>query len=90
MPNGFLLSRVLLQFGADAQEVITQVSAATFTPARSLWVGSDELRSIERFSSVAPYVYGERKSFQLREFVALFNDEDEVDIEGMDYAAGYL
>lgn len=90
MPNGFLLSRVLLQFGTGAQDVITQLSAATFTPDGSLWVGSDELRSIERFSSVAPYVYGERKSFQLRDFVTLLNDEDEVDIEGMDYAAGYL
>ena len=87
-PDGFLLSRLRLEL-SGAEDLTAQLSAVTFSPEGHLWVGSDELGSVERLSIVAPYSYGERKSFPLGELLGLFG-EDEIDIEGMDYADGYL
>lgn len=86
--DGFLLSRLRLQL-SGAEDLTAQLSAVTFTPDGSLWVGSDELRSVERLSRAALYEYGERKSFPLDDLLGL-SGHDEVDIEGMDYADGYL
>ena len=86
--DGFLLSRLRLQL-SGAEDLTAQLSAVTFSPEGHLWVGSDELRSVERLSIVAPYSYGERKSFPLDDLLGL-SGEDEIDIEGMDYAGGYL
>lgn len=88
MSNGFLLSRVRLEL-RGAENLTAQLSAVTFSPDGHLWVGSDELRSVERLSPTAPYTYGERRSFLLDGLLGL-SGEDEVDIEGMDYAGGYL
>ncbi len=88
MSNGFLLGRLRLELGGTA-ELISQLSAVSFTPEGHLWVGSDELRSVERLRETSPYRYGERKSFPLTELMGL-SGEDEIDIEGMDYAGGYL
>jgi len=47
MPESFLLSRVLIRFNGKADEPLGQdLSAAAFTPDGSLWVGSDETRTI--------------------------------------------
>ena len=86
--DGFLLSRLRLQL-SGAEDLTAQLSAVAFTPEGHLWVGSDELRSVERLSIVAPYSYGERKSFPLDDLLGL-SGRDEIDIEGMDYAGGYL
>lgn len=90
MPAGFLLSRVLLRFEQTSEDLLGDLSAAALTPDGSLWVGSDEFTTLERLSPVAPYVYGDHRTYALDEFVSLANPEDEIDIEGLDYAEGYL
>jgi hypothetical protein len=91
MREHFLLSRVLMQFDTTSEDVHGELSSATVTPDGSLWVGSDELLSIERLSPLEePYVFGNQHSFHIGDFVNLFNLEGEIDIEGMDYSNGYL
>ncbi len=90
MSDPFLLSRVLLRFGDDDDDLLNELSAAAFTPDGSLWVGSDEFRTLERLSPIAPYIYGDHQVVHLKDYIDLFNLEDEVDIEGMDYSEPYL
>ncbi len=90
MPEGFLLSRILLRFNKEDEDLIDELSAAAFTPDGSLWVGSDELLGVERLSAIGSHIYGDGKHFHLGDFIDLFNSEDEIDIEGMDYANDYL
>lgn len=90
MPECFLLSRVLLRFDDDSADLLEDLSAAALTPDGSLWVGSDEFITIERLSPVEPYIFAEHRSFSIGDFVELPNQEDEIDIEGMDYANHYL
>lgn len=93
MPTeGFLLSRVLLRFDhdSDAEDLVGELSASALAPDGSLWVGADELLSVERLTPVGHDIFGEHTTFALEDYVEMFNDEDEVDIEGMAYDAGYL
>ena len=90
MPQPFLLSRVLLRFNSNSDDLLGELSSAALTPDGSLWVGSDEFLTIERLSPVEPYIFGEHQSFAVGDFVELFNQEDEIDIEGMDYSHDYL
>ena len=90
MPESFLLSRVLLRFDNPSDDLISDLSAAALTPDGSLWVGSDELIAVERLSPVEPYIYANHQKFMIGDFVELFNTEDEIDIEGMDYSNNYL
>ncbi|HEY9838726.1 MAG TPA: DUF3616 domain-containing protein [Vampirovibrionales bacterium] len=90
MPEAFLLSRILLKFDPESPKRLGDLSAVAFTPDGSLWVGSDELLTLERLSRIEPYVYGNHQAFEIGEFIELFNHEDEIDIEGMDYSEGYL
>jgi hypothetical protein len=90
MPDGFLLSRVLLRFGEMSDDLLENLSAVTLTPDGSLWVGSDELTTLERLSPLAPHVFGNHHSYALGDFVPLANRQDEIDIEGIDYAPPYL
>lgn len=90
MRTPFLLTRILLRFDTSDADVHGELSAITLTPDGSLWVGSDELQTVERLSLLEPNVYGARRSFYLGDFVRLPGDDGEVDIEGMDYADGYL
>ena len=89
-PSSFLLTRVLLDFEAEREEIISDISAAAFSDDGSLWVGSDEMIGVERLSSVGCHSYGEHQRFLLQDYVNLFNTDDEMDIEGMDFADGYL
>lgn len=86
----FLLCRILLSFEAKASEVIGDISAATFSPDGSLWLGSDEMLGVERLSPMGDRRYGKHKRFLLENYIELFNTDDEVDIEGIDYYDGYL
>jgi len=89
--NAFLLSRALLQFNKDTiADLHGNLSAAVVMPDGTLWLASDELQTIERLTQVAPAVFGEHRSFPVADFVTLFEAEGEIDIEGMDYADGYL
>ena len=90
MPNSFLLSRVLLQFDSKSNDLIGEISAVTLTPDGSLWVASDEMQVIERLSPIAPCTYGQHERFKSSDFIELFDQASEIDIEGMDYSDGYL
>lgn len=90
MAEGFLLSRVLLHFDSKFDGLCADLSAATATPEGNLWIASDETTTIERLSSTKQYTFGDHQQFAIADFIDLFNQEDEVDIEGMDYAGGYL
>ncbi|MEO1520445.1 MAG: DUF3616 domain-containing protein [Cyanobacteria bacterium J06633_2] len=90
MTDSFLLTRVLLTFEDTSDDLLGDLSAIARTPDGHLWVGSDELTSIERLSLVGSHVYGNHHAFDAGEFLELFNDESEIDIEGMDYSQGYL
>ncbi len=90
MPVPFLLSRVLLRFAEESEELLGELSAVVRTTDGSLWVGSDELNTIERLSPIEPCVFGKHQSFEVGNFVPLLNQDDEIDIEGIDYSDSYL
>ncbi|MEB3213955.1 MAG: DUF3616 domain-containing protein [Leptolyngbyaceae bacterium] len=90
MNDSFLLTRVLLTFESDSDDVIGDLSAIARTPDGHLWVGSDELTSIERLTRVGSYAYGDHHVFNTGDFLDLFNADSEIDIEGLDYSQGYL
>ena len=86
----FLLTRVLLDFETKKEKIIRDISAGTFSPDGSLWVGSDEMIGVERLSPLGCHSYGEHQRFLLEDYINLFNTDDEIDIEGMDFNDGYL
>ena len=86
----FLLSRILLHFETRSSDVIGDISAATFSPDGNLWIGSDEMLGIECLSPISNRAYGNHQRFLLKDYIELFNTDDEIDIEGMDYSDGYL
>lgn len=86
----FLFSRILLEFDDESKEIIEDISAAAFSDDGHLWIGSDEMLGVERLSPINYNLYGEHKRYLLKDYIELFNNEDEIDIEGMDYAEGYL
>lgn len=90
MPQPFLLSRLLLQFDSEDDELIQELSAMTLSTDGSLWVASDEFLTLERLSPIEPHVYGNHQQFEIANYIDLFNSEDEIDIEGMDYVEPYL
>ncbi|ACB52890.1 conserved hypothetical protein [Crocosphaera subtropica ATCC 51142] len=88
--NAFLLTRVLLQFQSEEDDLIEELSAVTRTPDGNLWVGSDEYLSLERLTPMGNNIYGGHKVFHLKDFIDLFDHDSEVDIEGLDYSDGYI
>lgn len=82
--------RVLLRFEAEAQKVRADVSAIAHTPDDHIWIGSDELTSIERLSPIGDTEYGDHQPFAVGDYVDLHDTHEEIDIEGIDFAAGYL
>lgn len=93
MGDAFLLSRALLYFqteaNSDLENLINNLSAVAFSPDGSLWLGSDETTLIERLSPAPGTVFDNHRRFAVSDFIDLLAD-DEIDIEGMDYADGYL
>jgi hypothetical protein len=98
MSDPFLLNRVLLQFGQQAEELLNNLSAIQRTPDGSLWLGSDELslmdteecNTVDRLSQQTPGVFGDHALFRVRDFIDLSDQVGEIDIEGLDYADSYL
>lgn len=88
--QAFLLSRILLHFDRASADLINNISAGVLSPGNYLWLGSDELATIERLSSNTPHLYSHHQSFAIADFIDLPNPKDEVDIEGMDYSHHYL
>ncbi|MEC4803981.1 MAG: DUF3616 domain-containing protein [Jaaginema sp. PMC 1079.18] len=90
MQDYFFLSRVLLKFKKENDDLLSDISAVSLTPDGNLWVGSDELLTLERLSPIGHNMYGKQTSFPLKNYLDLFDQKDEIDIEGMDYSDGYL
>lgn len=90
MSTGFLLSRILLRFEDGAFDRLGELSAVAMTADGSLWVGSDELTTLERLSPLEPGIYGQHQAFNLGDFVDLSPQKDEIDIEGLDGSGQYL
>lgn len=91
MSEAFLLSRVRFEFDSDNEDLIAQLSAIAITPDGYLWVGSDEFLTVERLAPTVDHaIYGEHQAFHLEDVVPLADDDTEIDIEGLDYADGYL
>ncbi|PSB08814.1 DUF3616 domain-containing protein [Pleurocapsa sp. CCALA 161] len=86
----FLLSRILLNFEARGDDVIKDLSAGAFSPDGNLWLGSDEMVAVECLSPIGSNSYGHHQRFLIQDYIELFNIDDEIDIEGMDYSEGYL
>lgn len=87
-PSGSLLLR--FAEGADADSLRGQLSAVVHAKGH-LWLASDESASIERLSRTGAGEYGGHRAFRLADHLDLPADEDEeVDIEGMDFADGFL
>ena len=57
---------------------------------RDLWFASDEGATLERLSPTKGRTYGHHRSFELADYIDLPDPNEEVDIEGLAYAAGYL
>ena len=57
---------------------------------RDLWLGSDEGATLERLSPTKRRIYGHHRSFDLADYIDLPDPTEEVDVEGLAYAAGYL
>lgn len=90
MAEALLLSRLLLRFPPQFSELVEDLSAVTFTPDGSLWLGSDETTHLERLSPAQPYIYENHVSFNLQDFFSLKNSSQEIDIEGLSYDSSYL
>lgn len=93
MFDPFLLGRLQLQFDREDDDLVGEISAIARTPDGSLWVGSDELQTLERlFPGDRADVFGEHKPYPIPHFVDMPNadKDEEVDIEGIDFAAPYL
>lgn len=90
MPNGFILSRALLKFQSKSDDRLEALSAVARTPDGYLWLGSDELITLERLTPMGDSVFGDHQTVHLKDFIELFDHDSEIDIEGLDYADGYL
>ena len=90
MSAGFLLTRVLLKFEDLKEDLIADLSAITITPDGCLWLGSDEFLGVERLLPQESCVFANHQHFSLKDIFELPDDEDEIDIEGLDYSEGYI
>jgi hypothetical protein len=90
MNDAFLLTRVLLRFDDPHLDHSADLSAVALAPDGSLWLGSDESLTVGRLSPITPHTYGKHQSFQIGQYVELFNTEEEIDIKGLTYTDHYL
>ncbi|MEM6837161.1 MAG: DUF3616 domain-containing protein [Cyanobacteria bacterium P01_C01_bin.120] len=90
MANGYLLSRALLKFQSESDDLLEELSAVARTPDGYLWVGSDEFLTVERLTPMGNSTYGAHHTFHLKDYINLHDEESEIDIEGLDYNDGYL
>lgn len=90
MPNGYLLSRALLKFQSDDDDLLQELSAVARSPDGHLWLGSDEFLTVERLTPMGNCIYGSHRTFHIKDLVDLHDDDSEIDIEGLDYSDGYL
>jgi len=76
----------------DDDEKIRDDLSAVVQTGENLWLGTDEGVSLERLSANDDGAYGNHRRFDLRKFVDLPKDDDqeEVDVEGLDVSGNYL
>lgn len=89
--------QILCDPALDAQvraDIVKNLSGVVFShQGKYLWMGTDEMAAIERFTRLEnnPDVFGSHQRFYLKDLIDGFDeDKGEVDIEGLDYADGYL
>jgi hypothetical protein len=99
MAQAFLLGRVLLRIGEepDVESIVGQLSAAAAGPDGALWLASDELCkgriALSRLSPEGEGAFADHRLFPLAAYIDLLDageEKTEADIEGLDYADGYL
>lgn len=74
------------------QDIIENLSGVALShQGQYLWLGTDELTAIERFTKNESGGYSDHKRFPFEDFISNFDeDKGEVDVEGLDYNDGYL
>lgn len=76
------------------EKIVKNLSGAVFShQGKYLWLGTDELTAIERFTKIESKsnVYGAHRRFPFQDFIDGFDEAaGEVDVEGLDYQNGYL
>jgi hypothetical protein len=89
--------QILCDSALDAQvraDIVKNLSGVVFShQGKYLWLGTDEMAAIERFTRLEnnPDVFGSHQRFYLKDFIDGFDEnQGEVDVEGLDYADGYL
>jgi hypothetical protein len=94
-------ARVQVLFGPDSdldaetrKKIIKNLSGVALShQGKYLWLGTDELMAIERFTQIEGNqgVFGEHTRFHFKDFIGGFDEKKgEVDVEGLDYDDGYL
>lgn len=86
-----ILCNLSLEAGVR-EDIINNLSGAVFShEGRYLWLGTDELMAIERFTKIDVGVYGEHRRFEFKDLIEGFDEaKGEVDLEGLDYHDGCL
>jgi hypothetical protein len=76
------------------EDIAKNLSGVVFSQqGKYLWLGTDEMAAIERFTRLEnnPGVFGSHQRFYLKDLIDGFDEnQGEVDVEGLDYADGYL
>ncbi|MBW4573825.1 MAG: DUF3616 domain-containing protein [Aphanothece sp. CMT-3BRIN-NPC111] len=91
MENNSFLNRVLLQFQDGSKQLREDISAIVLTPEGHLWLGADETTTVERLDPTDSDTFEEHQQFPVSDFIYLpAGTEQEIDIEGLDYANHYL
>lgn len=76
---------------ADAQDVLVGQLSSVTRVGRDLWLASDEANSLERLSPLGTDAFGRHRPFALGDVLELPGAfDDEIDVEGLDHADGYL
>ena len=84
--------KVLLRFQPNLAKLREDLSAVVLTPGGNLWLACDETRTIERLCRIDEESFEVHESFNVEEFIDLPSEdpEEEIDIEGMEYADNYI
>jgi hypothetical protein len=74
------------------QDIIENLSGIALShQGKYLWLGTDELTVIERFTRNESGEYSDHVRFYFKDFILGFDeDKGKVDVEGLDYNDGYL
>lgn len=78
-----------LRFEANAEKIRTDLSGVAHMPDGTLWVASDETRSVERLT-FKDGLYDLHKSFDLATLLGGLSDSKEFDLEGLDQDGDFL